>query len=129
MNQTSHKTGLPNRTQTMRLHPFVSLPERMRTACDRSGANGKSPRKGKRIPLNEINYNEQRDKETGYGYLPRQARQAHHGARYMDHELMTGWLSVDPLAPSCPSFPQPLKNIFAIPKSIRIFAFRKNKEE
>jgi len=129
LNQTSHKTGLPNRTQTMRLHPFVSLPERMRTACDRSGANGKSPRKGKRIPLNEINYNEQRDKETGYGYIPHQARQAHHGARYMDHELMTGWLSVDPLAPSCPSFPQPLKNIFAIPKSIRIFAFRKNKEE
>ena len=25
----------------MRFHPFVSLPERMRTACDRSGANGK----------------------------------------------------------------------------------------
>jgi hypothetical protein len=71
----------------------------------------------------------ERDKETGYGYIPHQARQAHHGARYMDHELMTGWLSVDPLAPSCPSFPQPLKNIFAIPKNIRIFAFRKNKEE
>ena len=48
--------------------------------------------------MNEINYNEQRDKETGYGYLPLQARQAHHGARYMDHELMTMWLSVDPMA-------------------------------
>jgi hypothetical protein len=47
----------------------------------------------------------------------------------MDHEQMTMWMSVDPLAPSCPSFPQPLKNIFAIPKNIRIFAFRKNKEE
>ena len=45
----------------------------------------------------------ERDKETGYGYLPRQARQAHHGARYMDHELMTMWLSVDPLADKYPS--------------------------
>ncbi len=70
----------------------------------------------------------EKDEETGYGYLPRQARQAHHGARYMDHELMTMWLSVDPLAPCYPPF-QPLKNIFAIPKNIRIFAFRKNKEE
>ena len=31
----------------------------------------------------------ERDEETGYGYF---------GARYMDHELMTMWLSVDPLA-------------------------------
>jgi hypothetical protein len=61
----------------------------------------------------------ERDAENGYGYF---------GARYMDHELMTGWLSVDPLAPSYPPF-QPLKNIFANPKNIRIFAFRKNKEE
>lgn len=37
------------RTQTARPHPFVFLPERMRTACDRSGANGK-----------------ERDSETGY---------------------------------------------------------------
>ena len=29
------------------------------------------------------------DAETGYGYF---------GARYMDHELMTGWLSMDPMA-------------------------------
>ena len=61
----------------MRFHPFVFLPERMRTACDRSGANGK-----------------ERDEETGYGYF---------GARYMDHELMTMWLSVDPLADKYPS--------------------------
>ena len=112
LNSQPHKSTPLNRNQNMLFYPFVFLPERMRTACDRSGATGK-----------------ERDEETGYGYLPRQARQAHHGARYMDHELMTGWLSVDPLAPSCPSFPQPLKNIFAIPKSIRIFAFRKNKEE
>lgn len=45
----------------------------------------------------------ERDKETGYGYLPRQARQAHHGAKYMDHELMTMWLSVDPMADKYPS--------------------------
>ena len=46
----------------------------------RSDSTGNAPRKGKRIPLNEIKYNEQRDAETGYGYF---------GARYMDHELMT----------------------------------------
>ncbi len=44
----------------------------------------------------------ERDEETGYGYLPRQARQAHHGARYMDHELMTMWLSVDIYADKYP---------------------------
>lgn len=36
----------------------------------------------------------EKDEETGYGYF---------GARYMDHELMTGWLSVDPLADKYPS--------------------------
>ena len=36
----------------------------------------------------------ERDGETGYGYF---------GARYMDHELMTMWLSVDPLADKYPS--------------------------
>ena len=35
-----------------------------------------------------------RDEETGYGYF---------GARYMDHELMTMWLSVDPMADKYPS--------------------------
>ena len=34
------------------------------------------------------------DEETGYGYF---------GARYMDHELMTGWLSVDPMADKYPN--------------------------
>ena len=34
------------------------------------------------------------DRETGYGYF---------GARYMDYELMTGWLSVDPIADKYPS--------------------------
>ena len=36
----------------------------------------------------------ERDEETGYGYF---------GARYMDHELMTSWLSVDPMADKYPS--------------------------
>ena len=36
----------------------------------------------------------ERDEETGYGYF---------GARYMDHDLMTMWLSVDPLADKYPS--------------------------
>ena len=36
----------------------------------------------------------ERDKETGYGYF---------GARYMDYELMTMWLSVDPLADKYPN--------------------------
>ena len=36
----------------------------------------------------------ERDGETGYGYF---------GARYMDHELMTLWLSVDPMADKYPS--------------------------
>lgn len=35
-----------------------------------------------------------RDDETGFGYF---------GARYMDHELMTMWLSVDPMADKYPS--------------------------
>ena len=35
-----------------------------------------------------------RDEETGFGYF---------GARYMDHELMTIWISFDPLADKYPS--------------------------
>ena len=46
---------------------------------------GIDPRKGWRTPLNQIKCSEQRDEETGYGYS---------GARYMDYELMTMWLSV-----------------------------------
>jgi len=36
----------------------------------------------------------ERDSETGYGYF---------GARYMDHELMTMWLSIDPMADKYPN--------------------------
>jgi len=35
----------------------------------------------------------EKDEETGFGYF---------GARYMDHELMTMWLSVDPMADKYP---------------------------
>lgn len=55
---------------------------------------GKDPRKGWRIPLNKIKYNEQRDAETGYGYF---------GARYMDYEILTSFLSVDRYADKYPS--------------------------
>ena len=36
----------------------------------------------------------ERDEETGYGYF---------GARYMDHELITMWLSIDPMSDKYPS--------------------------
>ena len=36
----------------------------------------------------------ERDEETGYGYF---------GARYMDHDLMTMWLNVDPMTDKYPS--------------------------
>ncbi len=36
----------------------------------------------------------EKDEETGFGYF---------GARYMDHELMTMWLSVDPMSDKYPS--------------------------
>ena len=64
----------------MRFYPFVFT--------------GNAPRKGNRAPLNQINCSEERDEETGYGYF---------GARYMDHELMTMWLSVDPMCDKYPS--------------------------
>ncbi len=41
-----------------------------------------------------VSTGKERDKETGYGYF---------GARYMDYELMTMWLSVDPMADKYPS--------------------------
>ena len=76
MSKQTHKTKGENRTETMWFCPFIFT--------------GNDPRKGWRIPQNEIKYNEQRDDGTGFGYLPHQARQAHHGAIYIDHELMTG---------------------------------------
>ena len=41
-----------------------------------------------------VSTGKERDEETGYGYF---------GARYMDHEQMTMWLSVDPMADKYPN--------------------------
>ena len=49
------------------------------------------------VPNNDITFSftgKERDEETGYGYF---------GARYMDHELMAMWLSVDPMSDKYPS--------------------------
>ena len=46
-----------------------------------------------RFPSSDFTGKE-RDEETGYGYF---------GARYMDHELTTMWLSVDPMADKYPN--------------------------
>ncbi len=40
-----------------------------------------------------VSTGKERDEETGYGYF---------GARYMDYELMTMWLSIDPMADKYP---------------------------
>ena len=40
---------------------------------------------------------------TGYSYFAHQVRGAYHGSRYLDHELMTMWFSVDPMADKYPS--------------------------
>ena len=55
--------------------------------------NGKDPRKGWRIPLDEIKYNEQKDYESGFHY---------YGARYYWSEVLTGWLSIDPMLDKYP---------------------------
>ena len=69
----------PARTDTLRAHDYQQRPKapfQIRPYFH-SNSTGK-----------------ERDEETGYGYF---------GARYMDHELMTMWLSVDPMADKYPS--------------------------
>ena len=79
----------------------------------------KGPRNGRRTPLNIINDSEQRDEEkegsrgpfaSERGDEPRSGipngstySYTYFGARYMDHELMTMWLSVDPMVDKNPS--------------------------
>ena len=58
----------------------------MMVKYDIQGSNGYSER--------FTSTGKERDEETGFGYF---------GARYIDHELMTMWLSVDPLADKYPS--------------------------
>jgi RHS repeat-associated protein len=69
----------------------------------------------------------ERDEETGYGYF---------GARYMDHELMTGWLSVDPMAGKYPSISpyaycawNPVKLVDPDGREVYITGDEKSKEE
>lgn len=54
-----------------------------------------APRKGKRIPMKTIKYDEQRDGEAGYGRLPQQDRQACSGSRVLgmrvDVYAVAGW--------------------------------------
>ena len=80
---------------------------------------GKGLRKGWRTPLSKVKYSEQRDEEkersrgpfaSERGDEPRSGipycsvySYTYFGARYMDHELMTMWLSVDPMADKYPS--------------------------
>jgi len=89
MSKQTHKTEGENRTQNVWFHPFVFT-----SNAPRKGTRGVPAELDEAIPLNKIKYNEHRDEETGYSYF---------GARYMDHELMTMWLSVDPLADKYPS--------------------------
>ena len=104
MNQPAHKTEGVNCPNPKRFHRFTFT--------------GNAPRKGWRIPLDEIKYNEQRDEEkemsgghfaSERGEEPRSGMQycsslsfTNFGTRYMDHELMTMWLSVDPMADKYP---------------------------
>ena len=67
----------------------------------------------------------EKDAETGYGYF---------GARYMDHELMTMWLSVDPMADKYPSISpyaycawNPVKLVDPDGKDVEIVKDDKNK--
>ena len=86
---------LGNSTTT---HP-IHIPARVRVV----GAGGRRACGHRQSPkitfLNRLflcsnSTGKERDEETGYGYF---------GARYMDHELMTMWLSVDPMADKYPS--------------------------
>ena len=57
-------------------------------------SSGTAPRKGWRTPLDKNRYSEQRDAETSLSYF---------GARYYDADLLTGWLSIDPMSDKYPS--------------------------
>ena len=53
------------------------------------------PNRTKNVPFFPSAFSgKEKDAETGYGYF---------GARYMDHELMTMWLSVDPMSDKYPN--------------------------
>ena len=88
MSTLPHRTEGINRTQTMRFYPFVFTGKERDEEKEMSGGHfaserGEEPRSGMQYcsSLSFTNF----------------------GARYMDHELMTMWLSVDPLADKYPS--------------------------
>ncbi len=83
--------------------PAKTYPLRIPSRIRIGGAGGRCARGHLRtpeiVPQNRPNSRsnstgKERDEETGYSYF---------GARYMDHELMTMWLSVDPMADKYPS--------------------------
>ena len=97
--------------------PYIN--QRTSDYSERFTFTGKGPRKGWRTPLSKVKYREQRDKEkersrgpfaSERGDEPRSGipycsvySYTYFGARYMDHELMTMWLSVDPMSDKYPS--------------------------
>ncbi len=97
--------------------PYIN--QRTSDYSERFTFTGKGPRKGWRTPLSKVKYREQRDEEkersrgpfaSERGDEPRSGipycsvySYTYFGARYMDHELMTMWLSVDPMADKYPS--------------------------
>ena len=105
MEQLDHRNEKKTLTHTMRFQP--------------PSFTGNAPRKGNRAPLNQIKYSEERDeeKEMSGGHFacergeePRSGLQycssisfTNFGARYKDHGLTTGWLSVDPMKDKYPS--------------------------
>ena len=64
MTISAHKTEGVNRIQTMRFYPFVFTGN-----APRKGTRGVPAELDEAIPLNKIKYNEQRDKETGFGHI------------------------------------------------------------
>ena len=83
----AHKTEEVNRVKTVRFYPIVFTGMERDEEKEMSGGHfaserGEEPRSG--IPYCSV-----------YSYT-------YFGARYMDHELMTMWLSVDPLADKYP---------------------------
>ena len=80
MNYSAHRTNSPNHAVSW---PFLP-----------SDFNGKAPRKGNRTPINQDKYSEEGDWESGFHY---------YGARYYWSEVLTGWLSVDPMMDKYPN--------------------------
>ena len=68
--------------------PYVDQRHAGATYSERFRFNGKAPRKGNRTPINQDKYSEEGDWESGFHY---------YGARYYWSEVLTGWLSVDPM--------------------------------